>query len=130
MADISDSVGTGGINAIHDVALVQLILKTLKNSHQASYFGSPYTNGYSGETARAIAAFQADQNLIGGTNREIQGPAKAGSATWLALRAAFTEAAPPYVEYALSQVDLRAKLAATLARIVSTQVDERNRLAC
>ena len=33
-------------------------------------------------------------------------------------------------EYALSQVDLRAKLAAPLARIVSTQVDERNRLAC
>ncbi|HET6147553.1 MAG TPA: hypothetical protein VFH68_08460 [Polyangia bacterium] len=90
-------MGTGGINAIHDVVLVQLILKTLKNSHQASYFGSPYTNGYSGETARAIAAFQADQNLIGGPNREIQGLAKAGSATWLALRAAFTEAAPPYV---------------------------------
>ena len=38
MADIIDSVGPGGVNAIHDVVLIQLMLKTLKNPHKTAYF--------------------------------------------------------------------------------------------
>lgn len=98
MAEITDPVGPGFPNAIHDVVLVQVMLKTLKNSHQIPYFTQPYTRTYSNDTARAIGAFQADRGLTAGTGTENQGTVRPGDATWRALQAAFTKAAPPYAD--------------------------------
>lgn len=63
MPDITDSVGDGGTNKVHDVALVQAMLTVVKNPK-----GSPYLAGYDGKsgqgTVHAITHFQTDQGLL------------------------------------------------------------------
>jgi peptidoglycan hydrolase-like protein with peptidoglycan-binding domain len=102
MTNITEAVGAGGSNAIHDVAMVQFILKVVKNSRHVPYFGGTYTDRYSGETSRALAAFQTDHGLTpdGGTGgdggSEIPGVVKPGSATWRALLSALDSAEAQY----------------------------------
>src|SRR5262245_46165233 len=64
MADIKDTVGEGGINAVHDVALVQAMLRVVKNAKQQPYFGNDYDGIYEKNTKAAIESFQADQKLL------------------------------------------------------------------
>jgi len=62
--DIKGSVGDGGANAVQDVALVQAMLRVVKDAKGAAYFGNNYSGTYDGATKTAIAAFQADHKLI------------------------------------------------------------------
>jgi hypothetical protein len=64
MADIKDTVGEGGVNAVHDVALVQAMLRVVKNANQQPYFGGDYDGVYEKRTKAAIEDFQAEQKLI------------------------------------------------------------------
>jgi hypothetical protein len=64
MPDIKDSVGEGGANRTHDVAMVQLMLRLVKDSKQAPYLSSDYDGSYGPATKSAIIAFQKDQQLI------------------------------------------------------------------
>jgi len=70
MADIKDSVGEGGANAVHDVALVQAMLRVVKNAKQQPYFGGDYDGVYEKVTKAAIENFQADQKLIPPTGKD------------------------------------------------------------
>jgi hypothetical protein len=60
MSDISGSVGEGGRNAAHDVALVQLLLRKVRNPKGRSYFQNDYDGVYTSGLKDAIVAFQAD----------------------------------------------------------------------
>ncbi len=94
MPDITDSVGAGGKNAIHDVAMVQLMLKLLTGSQRIPYFAAGYTSRYGVATDQALVAFQADHGLARrgappgsspGGSAETPGLVKRGSPTWQAL---------------------------------------------
>ena len=63
MPDLRGSVGDKGTNAVHDVALVQAMLRVVKNAKGVEYFGN-YTGSYDAATKTAIIAFQTDQKLI------------------------------------------------------------------
>lgn len=101
MPDITDSVGDGGTNNVHDVALVQAMLTVVKNAR-----GVPYLTGYDGKsghhTTHAITSFQTDQGLL---PRHGAAHAAAGGA-----------AAAPAVAERSGQV---AKGSATLAKMVA-----------
>jgi hypothetical protein len=92
MPNITDSVGAGGRNAAHDVAIVQLMLKVLKDSNGRSYLSGAYTDPVGPHTAQAIKVFQG---LPGGTTAggEMVGLVRPGGATWQRLLAAFVSAA-------------------------------------
>jgi hypothetical protein len=64
MADIKDTVGEGGVNAVHDVALVQAMLRVVKDAKQQPYFGREYDGVYEKTTKAAIENFQAEQKLL------------------------------------------------------------------
>jgi len=64
MADIKDTVGEGGANAAHDVALVQAMLRQVKDAQQQPYFGGDYDGQYGKNTKAAIESFQIDQKLL------------------------------------------------------------------
>jgi hypothetical protein len=94
MPDIKDSVGDGGINNVHDVALVQAMLSIIKdaknNAYLADYDGKPGPG-----TTKAIKAFQGDQNLLtkpgagpGAGAAEKEGLVAKGSATLAKMVAA------------------------------------------
>jgi peptidoglycan hydrolase-like protein with peptidoglycan-binding domain len=94
MSDISSSVGENGANAAHDVALVQLFLRKVKNVKGVSYFQHDYSGVYSTQLKDAIAAFQADSGgKPDGGAPDAGAPHKTGlieprSATWAKLIAA------------------------------------------
>lgn len=67
MAKISGSVGDGGLNARHDVALIRLMLSVVKDSKGAAYLSGAYDGGYLPAVGAAIAAFQADNAPAKGT---------------------------------------------------------------
>jgi peptidoglycan hydrolase-like protein with peptidoglycan-binding domain len=64
MPTLSDSVGDGGNNAVHDVAMVQMMLRAVKQANNAPYFAGDYTGTYGDDVKTAIAAFQNDQKLL------------------------------------------------------------------
>jgi peptidoglycan hydrolase-like protein with peptidoglycan-binding domain len=64
MPDIKDSVGEGGANTVHDVALVQAMLRVVKDAKGQAYLGGNYDGVYGGQTKTAIDRFQADQKLL------------------------------------------------------------------
>lgn len=64
MPDIKDSVGDGGTNAVHDVAMVQLMLQAVKDAKNTPYFNADYTGTYADTVKNAIIAFQKDQKLL------------------------------------------------------------------
>lgn len=63
MPDIKDSVGEGGANLTHDVALVQAMLRVVKNAKGGPYLGGVYDGVYGGQTKAAITSFQLDNKL-------------------------------------------------------------------
>jgi len=63
MPDIKDTVGEGGKNAVHDVALVQAMLRVVKNAKGAAYLGGVYDGAYGPQTKAAIIALQTDHKL-------------------------------------------------------------------
>jgi hypothetical protein len=60
MTDITGSVGEGGTNKTHDVALVQAMLRIVKSKKGTPYLSGNYDGTYGQQTKNAIIAFQAD----------------------------------------------------------------------
>ena len=80
MPDIKDSVGHGGTNAGHDVAMVQALLQIVKNAKGHPYLTTSYDGTYAVGTKTAIIAFQKDQKLVpvavpAPVNPAVKGPA-------------------------------------------------------
>lgn len=63
MPDIKESVGVGGRNQTHDVALVQAMLRIVKDAKQQPYLGADYDGVYGEVTRKAIVRFQDDHKL-------------------------------------------------------------------
>ena len=63
MPDIKDSAGEGGVNKTHDVAMVQAMLRIVKNAKNVPYLGGNYDGFYGGITKTAIITFQTDHKL-------------------------------------------------------------------
>lgn len=76
MPDIKDSVGEGGSNKVHDVALLQAMLSVVKNAKGVAYLPD-YDGKYSPVTKAAITAFQTDQGLIAKPGAKADPAAKA-----------------------------------------------------
>lgn len=64
MPNLQGTVGEGGTNEPHEVALVQVMLRLVKNAKGASYFGGDYSGTYDNTTRDAIVAYQTDKNLL------------------------------------------------------------------
>jgi len=65
MPDIKDSVGEGtASNQTHDVALVQAMLKVIKNAKGHSYLTTNYDGSYGKITKAAIIKLQKDHKII------------------------------------------------------------------
>jgi peptidoglycan hydrolase-like protein with peptidoglycan-binding domain len=64
MPDIKDSVGESGTNNTHDVAIVQVMLRVIKDAKGVAYLGSNYDGKYGPSTKDAIIRFQQDQKLV------------------------------------------------------------------
>ena len=103
MPNITNTVGHDGKNLGHDVAIVQFMLKVLKTSLRAPYFGSPYTNRFGAETVAAITAFQQANGLAattppgtGAAGAAKPGIVEPGGATWHKLAAAFNSVEVQY----------------------------------
>lgn len=77
MSTILGSVGDGGANAIHDVALVQAMLQAVDDAQGRRYFDSDYDGNFGTFTKDAIIAFQRDHGLF----QSDQGRVAPGSAT-------------------------------------------------
>ncbi len=91
MPDIKKSVGEGAVNQSHDVALVQAMLKIVKNAKGSAYLGANYDGSYGGVTKSAIIAFQKDNAKTidaGAKGKEALGVVDPGAATVKALAAA------------------------------------------
>jgi peptidoglycan hydrolase-like protein with peptidoglycan-binding domain len=63
MPEIKKSVGEGGLNDTPDVALVQVLLRVIKNARHKPYFNHFVTGRYDSETKKAIIAFQNAHGL-------------------------------------------------------------------
>lgn len=70
MPDIKDSVGEGGANKNHDVALLQAMLKVVKDAKGNAFLTTNYDGAYGGNTKTAIVNFQKEQ----GTGADKPGP--------------------------------------------------------
>jgi hypothetical protein len=56
MPDILNTVGAGGANNKHDVAMVQAMLKIVKNAKNQAYLKGNYDGVYGNDTKQAITA--------------------------------------------------------------------------
>jgi peptidoglycan hydrolase-like protein with peptidoglycan-binding domain len=101
MPTILDSVGETGSNRLHDVALVQAMLRVVKNAKGVSYLNSNYDGKYGPGTKAAITDFQIDNKLAEApqphakeasnpqpAGKETLGIIRVGSATFQSLTAA------------------------------------------
>ena len=91
MPVITNSVGDGAVNKIHDVALVQAMLRIVKNAKGSPYLGGHYDGAYGGITKNAIIAFQNDNAKtiqVGKVGKEKLGVVNVGGATITALSTA------------------------------------------
>jgi hypothetical protein len=104
MPDIKDSVGEGGTNLVHDVALVQAMLTVIKNAKSDAYLPD-YDGKYGPSTKGAIIQFQTDRGLL----KPAAKPASVGAAP--------KAAAPPAA--AGEKEGLVAKGSDTLAKMVA-----------
>lgn len=94
MPDLTSSVGEGATNAVHDVALVQAMLRVVKDAKGAPYLALAYTGTYDAATKTSIIAFQTDQKLVDLPAAKAD-PAKPGPpATNLATTGGMANAAP------------------------------------
>jgi hypothetical protein len=64
MPDIKDSVGEGGLNRRHEVALIQVLLKAVKDVKGHAYFNHGYNGSYAADLKNAIIKFQVDKKLV------------------------------------------------------------------
>jgi hypothetical protein len=100
--ELTKSVGDGGANLKHDVALVRAMLLLVKDAKGAPYLAGPYDGTYSDAVKGAIAAFQRDWKLspaaplpaagigagkAGPGNFKVAGPLGAGGAQVVVLPA-------------------------------------------
>lgn len=82
MPDIGANVGEHGApNKSHDVAMVQAMLRVVKNAKNATYLNVDYTGTYGPTTKSAISAFQNDHKLIQPKGAEKLGLMTPGGAT-------------------------------------------------
>lgn len=94
MQSLTGSVGGGGTNARHDVALVKFMMMVVKSPSGGSYLAlGDYTDGRDGGVSLAIRAFQHDNFLVdeprpGVPKPELPGLVEPGGATWAKLVAA------------------------------------------
>ena len=58
MAKITSSVGDGGENKVHDVCIIQAMLKVIKNSKGQAYLGANYEGSFGPLTKNAITVRQ------------------------------------------------------------------------
>ncbi|MDZ7638103.1 MAG: M15 family metallopeptidase [Bryobacterales bacterium] len=90
MADIKDSVGEQAANKEHDVAMVQAMLRVVKDAKNQPYLAGNYDGSYGKLTKAAIASFQNDHKLAAakpGPGQDLQGIVSAGGPTILKLDA-------------------------------------------
>ncbi len=98
MQSLAGSVGGGGKNAVHDVALVKFLMMVVKNSKGSSYLPlGDYTNVRDGSVSVAIRAFQQDTLLVDAVSGKpkpgvLPGLVEPGGATWAKLVAAVPDA--------------------------------------
>lgn len=62
MADIKDTIGPG-VGNVHDIALVQAMLKIIKDGKKQPYLVSNYDGKFGNDTKNAIIAFQKDHKV-------------------------------------------------------------------
>ena len=60
MPDIKDSVGHGGTNKVHDVALLEAMLRVVKDAKHKAFFSGEYDGGFTNSTKTAIIHFQKE----------------------------------------------------------------------
>ena len=98
MQSLTGSVGGGGKNAVHDVALVKFLMMVVKNSKGSSYLPlGDYTDVRDGSVSVAIRAFQQDKILVDAVSGKpkpgvLPGLVEPGGATWTKLVAAVPDA--------------------------------------
>ena len=63
MATISASVGENATNKMHDIAIVQAMLRVIKKNN-VSYLGGNYDGSYGNITKQAIIKYQNEHNLV------------------------------------------------------------------
>jgi len=88
---ITGSVGEGAANKTHDVALVQVMLRVVKNAKGAAYLSGNYDGVYGKVTKSAIIAFQTDNAKVvqaGTKGKETSGVVAVGGLTFATLAAA------------------------------------------
>ena len=91
MPNITASVGDGATNKTHDVALVQAMLRIVKNAKGVSYLTGSYDGSYGAGTKDAVVAFQKDHAKViqaGQPGKEKEGVVAVGGATLATLAAA------------------------------------------
>jgi hypothetical protein len=89
--NITASVGESAVNKSHDVALVQAMLRIVKNAKGVPYLSGNYDGSYGGGTKDAILAFQSDHAKViqaGQPGKEKQGVVDVGGATLATLAGA------------------------------------------
>src|SRR5688572_9398701 len=64
MPEITDSVGDVGANKKHDVALVEVMLRLIKDPKGKPYFSKNYDGKFTNDTKQAIRNYQTDKGLI------------------------------------------------------------------
>jgi len=89
MPDITDSVGEGGANKVHDVALVQAMLSVIKDAKNNAYLAD-YDGKYGHVTKAAIIKFQTDQGLLKPAAKPDGGAAPAGEKEGLVAKGSDT----------------------------------------
>jgi hypothetical protein len=98
MQSLTGSVGGGGKNAVHDVALVKFLMMVVKNSKGSSYLPlGDYTDVRDGSVSVAIRAFQQDNLLVDAVSGKpkpgvLPGLIEPSGATWAKLVAAVPDA--------------------------------------
>ena len=73
MVDITKAVGDQGSNTSEDVALVQLMLRVVKNAKGQPYFSGNYNGDYNQILRTAIIEFQQDQKLVAANTPVVPG---------------------------------------------------------
>jgi hypothetical protein len=84
MPDIKDTVNGSG-SQVQDIAMVQMMLKVIKDAKGIPYLKTNYSGTWSDDTKDAIVRFQNDQKLIGGKASETSGAVGAHSETFRKL---------------------------------------------
>ena len=95
MPEITATVGQPATNKTHDVALVQAMLRVVKNAKGSPYLKSNYDGVYGNDTKNGIIAFQKDNAKAigaGAQRKEKLGVVDTGAATIKALNAALPAA--------------------------------------